>query len=131
VTKDRFKNPPILAEWILRRIYPDREAFTSLGDFREEYLEVYQSSGPFKANLWYWKQIAKSLPNFFRNKLHWSFVMLHNYLKIAWRNIKRHKGYSIINIAGLTIGIACSVLVMIYVIDQLSYDRFHEKANRT
>jgi len=57
--------------------------------------------------------------------------MLNNYLKIALRNVRRHKGFSFINIAGLAIGIACSVLVMIYVIDQLSYDRFHEKANRT
>jgi putative ABC transport system permease protein len=57
--------------------------------------------------------------------------MFNNYLKIALRNIRRHKGFSFINIAGLAIGIACSVLVMIYVIDQLSYDRFHEKADRT
>ncbi len=57
--------------------------------------------------------------------------MLNNYLKIALRNVRRHKGFSFINIAGLAIGIACSVLVMIYVIDQLSYDRFHEKADRT
>lgn len=57
--------------------------------------------------------------------------MFRNYMKIALRKICRHKGFSFINIAGLAIGIACSVLVMIYVMDQLSYDRFHEKADRT
>lgn len=54
--------------------------------------------------------------------------MFKNYLKIALRNIKRHKGYSFINIAGLAIGMACCVFIMIWVLDELSYDRFHENA---
>jgi len=57
--------------------------------------------------------------------------MIMNFLKIALRSLKKHKGFSFINIAGLSIGIACSVLVMIYVYNQLSYDRFHENAERT
>lgn len=51
--------------------------------------------------------------------------MLFNYLKVAWRNIKRHKGYSFINITGLAIGLTCCLLIMIWVMDELSYDRFH------
>ncbi len=51
--------------------------------------------------------------------------MLSSYLKIAFRNIKRHKGYSVINITGLAVGIGCCVLVMLYVQDELRYDRFH------
>jgi putative ABC transport system permease protein len=66
VTKENFKNPPRFAEWILRCIYPDRGEFTSIGNFREEYIEVSRSSGPSKANLWYWMQIAKSLPKFLK-----------------------------------------------------------------
>jgi putative ABC transport system permease protein len=54
--------------------------------------------------------------------------MLKNYLKIALRNIKRHKGYSFINIAGLAIGISCCVLMLMWVQDELSYDRFHENS---
>ncbi|MQY60287.1 FtsX-like permease family protein [bacterium] len=53
-------------------------------------------------------------------------AMLKNYLKIALRNIKRHKGYSFINIAGLAIGMACCILILLWVKDELSYDRFHE-----
>jgi len=53
--------------------------------------------------------------------------MLKNYLKIALRNIRRHKGYSLINIAGLTIGMTCVVLLLLWVQDELSYDKFHEK----
>jgi len=56
--------------------------------------------------------------------------MLRNYLKIAIRNLKRHKGYSLINISGLAIGMACCILILLYVTDELSYDNFHEKADR-
>ena len=52
--------------------------------------------------------------------------MLRNYLKTAIRNISRHKGYSIINISGFAIGIACCILIFLWVQDELSYDRFHE-----
>jgi putative ABC transport system permease protein len=56
--------------------------------------------------------------------------MLKNYLKIALRNLARHKGYAFINIMGLAVGIAASVLVMLYVVDELGYDRFHGNADR-
>ncbi len=56
--------------------------------------------------------------------------MLKNYLKIAIRNLLKHKAYSFINLAGLAIGIACCVLIMLYVREELSYDRFHENAGR-
>lgn len=56
--------------------------------------------------------------------------MFKNYLKIALRNILKYKGYTFINIAGLTIGIACCLLIILYVKDELSFDRFHTKADR-
>jgi putative ABC transport system permease protein len=56
--------------------------------------------------------------------------MFRNYLKIALRNIRKHKGYSFINIAGLAIGIAACLLLFLWVQDELSYDRYHEKADR-
>jgi putative ABC transport system permease protein len=56
--------------------------------------------------------------------------MLKNYLKIALRNIVRQKGYSFINIAGLTLGLACFILIGLWVRDELSFDRFHEKKDR-
>jgi putative ABC transport system permease protein len=54
--------------------------------------------------------------------------MFQNYLKSALRNIKRQKGYSLITIAGLFIGITCFVLISLYVQYEFSYDRFHENA---
>jgi putative ABC transport system permease protein len=56
--------------------------------------------------------------------------MLKTYLKIAWRNLLRNKAFSAINIAGLSIGLAACLLMGLYVLDELSYDRFHEKADR-
>jgi len=56
--------------------------------------------------------------------------MLKNYLTIAFRNIVRQKGYSFINVTGLALGIACCLLIMLWVMDELSYDRFHENAQR-
>ena len=129
MTKEKTRNPPKLAEWILSCVYPDRGDFTSVGDFREEYFEVYQSSGPFKANLWYWMQIAKSIPGFIRNKSHWSIIMIQNYLKIALRNFEKNKAISIINIFGLSIGITFSILVYLFINDELSYDKFHKNAD--
>ncbi len=54
--------------------------------------------------------------------------MLKNYLLVAIRNIKKHKLYSFINIFGLTMGLSAGLLIGMYVMDELSYDRFHEHA---
>jgi putative ABC transport system permease protein len=56
--------------------------------------------------------------------------MLQNYLKIALRNIRKNAVYSFINIFGLSVGIACSILILLWVYDELSYDRFHKNIDR-
>ena len=56
--------------------------------------------------------------------------MFKNLILIAFRNIRKDIGYSIINILGLTLGIASALFLIIYVADELSYDRYHEKADR-
>jgi putative ABC transport system permease protein len=52
--------------------------------------------------------------------------LLLNYLKVALRNFRRHAAYSLINIMGLAIGMACSLLIVFWVRDELGYDRFHK-----
>jgi putative ABC transport system permease protein len=54
--------------------------------------------------------------------------MFKNYLKVAWRNIVRHKGHSFINIFGLAVGIASCITILLWVRDEASYDRFHANA---
>lgn len=55
--------------------------------------------------------------------------MLLNYLKVAIRNLIRHKTYSFINVVGLALGLACSIFILLWVQDELSYDRFYENAD--
>lgn len=52
--------------------------------------------------------------------------MFFNYLKTSLRNLLRYKGYAIINLLGMTIGLATSILILLFVLDELSYDRFHK-----
>ncbi|WP_295720809.1 ABC transporter permease [Mucilaginibacter sp.] len=54
--------------------------------------------------------------------------MLRNYIKTAWRNLLKNKFYSIINIAGLTLGLAIGILILVWVQDELSFDGFHKQA---
>ena len=56
--------------------------------------------------------------------------MFKNYLKIAFRNMKQQTAYEILNIAGLTIGITCCILLLLYIQFELSYDKYHENADR-
>src|SRR5678815_305525 len=56
--------------------------------------------------------------------------MIRNYLKMAVRNLWRNKGFSAINIIGLALGLATCLLLLLYVFDDLSYDRFNTKASR-
>ncbi|HET6254374.1 MAG TPA: ABC transporter permease [Puia sp.] len=56
--------------------------------------------------------------------------MLKNYLRVAFRNLWRHKGFSLLNIVGLTVGMTAFFLVFLYVAFELSYDSFHSKADR-
>jgi putative ABC transport system permease protein len=54
--------------------------------------------------------------------------MLKNLLKIAFRNIAKDRTYSAINILGLTVGITCSLFLLMYILDEVSYDRYHKNA---
>jgi putative ABC transport system permease protein len=56
--------------------------------------------------------------------------MLKNYFKVAFRNILKHKFFSFINILGMTIGVTACLLIILYVSDELSFDKFHTKADR-
>ena len=56
--------------------------------------------------------------------------MLKNNLKVAFRYLFRHKGYTFINVFGLAVGVACCILIMLFVRSEWSYDKFHSKADR-
>jgi len=52
--------------------------------------------------------------------------MLKNYLKIAWRNLMKNKAFSLINILGLTIGIRACMMIFLFIMNEFSFDKFHE-----
>lgn len=56
--------------------------------------------------------------------------MIRNFFKIAWRNMLRSKGFSSINIAGLVVGMASAILILLWIQNEVSYDQFHEKKDR-
>src|ERR1700712_5476460 len=56
--------------------------------------------------------------------------MLYNYIKIAFRNLWRHKGFSLINIIGLAVGMSAFLLILMYVSFELSYDQYHPKRDQ-
>jgi putative ABC transport system permease protein len=56
--------------------------------------------------------------------------MLTNYLKMAWRTLRKQQGFTFINVFGLAVGLACCMIIMLYILDELSYDRYNTKADR-
>jgi putative ABC transport system permease protein len=121
---------PKLPFWLMQFIADDNQRFPAIGDLEELYFDKVHQKGKFVAWLWIWKQILFSLPHFLIQSFKWSLIMLNNYIKIAFRNIQRQKGYSFINISGLAIGMACCLLIVLFIQDELSYDNFHKNGNR-
>ena len=123
--------PPRLAVWLLKRFFPDEAGFyTHLGDIDEAFNNVAREKSLFIAKAWYWMATLRSIPYSIGRSVAWSFIMIKNYLKIALRNIVRQKSYSFINILGLAVGIACCILIYVYVNYELSYDSYHPDVDR-
>ncbi len=122
----RSPAPPRFFTRLFDLVVRSEEKRTIAGDLEELFGDVIERRGRFGASLWYAGQVVGAFPSFVSNFLYWRVSMFSNYLKITLRNIRRHKAYSFINIAGLALGIACCVLIMLWVQDELSYDRFHE-----
>jgi len=125
----RGPKPPRLLARLFDITARSEEQRTLTGDLDELYSEIAREKGRMRAFFWYGGQILNACPLFLVNSFFWRWSMFQNYLKISLRNIQRNKGYSLINIAGLAIGIACCTLIMLWVQDELSYDRFHENAS--
>lgn len=127
---NRGRKPPQILEWLLQYILPRYVGDTALGDFEEEYSLISGKCGNGLANLWYFTQIVKSIPVFIGDSMKWGSVMFRNYMKITLRTIRRHKGFSFINITGLAVGMSCVILIMLWVQYETSFEKHHEKAER-
>ncbi len=125
-----FRHPPRLPRRILNRFLPRSENTFLSGDFDEMYNSILELKGRAAACRWYWIQLLHWIPIILLQSTRWSAIMFKNYLKITFRNFKRQKGYSLINIAGLSVGIACALLLGLVVQYEFKYESHHENAGR-
>jgi putative ABC transport system permease protein len=125
-------------EWplkLLRFFVKERFIEEIEGDMEEIFLTNVQQLSLAKAKrIYLWEMLKLFRPILLKN---WKtsptfnqYAMYKNYYKIAWRNLVKKKAYSFINIFGLALGIACCLLIFMFVQDELSYDNYHEKGDR-
>jgi putative ABC transport system permease protein len=119
---------PRLARGRLSLLLGKSEHWGLIGDFDELYAERAREKGPSSARAWYWSQVVNFAPAYLYNSLLWSKDMFKNHMLIAWRNIKKSKAYSALNILGLAAGMAVFILIMLFVRYELTYDRYHVNA---
>ena len=130
IMSERNSSPPPIASKILMRVLPLDESEFLFGDIKEIYKTLRESRGQFFAWLWIWGQVFLSSPRFIYYSTYWRIIMFQNFIKIVLRNIKRQKGYTFINLTGLALGMACCLLIVLYIHSELSYDRYHEHAEQ-
>jgi predicted permease len=127
-------NPPKHAvaflRWFCRADYLEEIE----GDLTELFQKQYERS-PRKAKWKFlWSVIKYFRPEFMKlfkgNSSPRSSGLYKSYFKVAWRSLARHRRFTIINVAGLTLGIACAFVIYLIVRHELSYDRYHANADR-
>uniref|UniRef100_UPI00404A293D ABC transporter permease n=1 Tax=Fulvivirga sp. TaxID=1931237 RepID=UPI00404A293D len=130
--------PPRLFERLFEWFCAD-DFFEELqGDLEEAYYHNVEVHGTAVARNIYRKEVLlmlrpsvmKKIKGRFKNSNSNNIDMIRNYLKIAVRNILGQKLYSFINIFGLAVGMAATILISLYVQNELSYDKYHDKADR-
>ena len=121
--------PPILPKIILK-LFLGKENKHRIEEFDEIYTHINKTDGSGDAKRWYWGQTIRSAPELIINNFAGEISMIKTYLKIAFRNLLKYKTYSFLNILGLATGIACSILILMWVFNEYDYDRFNTKGDR-
>ncbi|MGD2246139.1 MAG: ABC transporter permease [Candidatus Aminicenantes bacterium] len=130
MTEIKRIKPPFLSHLILRILLRGAEYFEFSEDIREVYQQLIECGPKWRAKAWFSIRVIESVPSLIKDIFYWRFLMITNYFKIALRNFQRHKGYSLINIAGFATGMACCLLILIYVRHETSYDKYHKDVDR-
>ncbi len=128
--KKLLPGPPRFTECLLKRFFPDEGIFTTIGNLEEVYNSIADERGVAKARLCYRIQAFKSIFAYFKNQFLWSIVMFKNYLVFTSRLIKRDKFHYFLNFLGLSTGIACCIIITVFLKNELTYDQHHENADR-
>lgn len=95
--RERYFQPKL--GWrILWFLLPDNDRESLVGDFDEIFREKIKDKGKLAAMFWYWSQVILLISSSLKESIYWSVLMFRNNLKIAFRNLIRHKGFSFLNI---------------------------------
>ena len=119
-----------LAKGVLSLITDEIMCSSVIEDMEYRFAQELKEKGRTRAELSRAFQFVVIVVPLFMEAVFGGVSMFKNYIKIAFRNIKRHKGYSFINIFGLAIGMTVCLLMLMYVVNEISYDDFHEKGDR-
>jgi putative ABC transport system permease protein len=122
--------PPRVAELLLGWLLPEDGLQTPSGDFEEFYNEIARERGEARARMWYWLQALRLIPDRLSEKTYWGTVMFKNQLKSVFRTLRSQSGYAALNIGGLSVGIALSILALLYVQHEYSFDKGLSKGDR-
>ncbi|MDN5200998.1 ABC transporter permease [Fulvivirgaceae bacterium BMA10] len=126
--------PPKLAERFLLWFIRNDLAEEVLGDLDEKFYQTFEKKSAYRARLNYWYQVISYLRPFAIRKSrsinsNYIFMIRHNFL-ITFRGFKRYKASFFINMIGLSTGLVCALLIYLWVNDELTVDKFHEKDDR-
>ncbi|MBD2755206.1 ABC transporter permease [Spirosoma validum] len=128
--------PPRFADRLLRLFCAPHLREEVLGDLHERYVLRVARLGVTKAQRRYWLDVlAYVRPSIIRRKPSeysqpTNTDMLRNYLKITFRTLTRNKLYTTLNVAGLTFGVTCFLLIGLYLFDELTFDQQHSRSSR-
>jgi len=123
-------SPPRIAKWIVSRLSRYEKEHALADAIEVEYLEIRARRGAVLSRTWYWFHTVGTVLAYIRLSLLWSTIMIKNYLKIALRNMRKHKVYSFINISGLAVSVACCLMILMHIRFESSYDNYHRDADR-
>ncbi|MDF7815968.1 permease prefix domain 2-containing transporter [Runella sp. MFBS21] len=138
---EKQPSPPRWADRFLGWLLPSELYEELLGDLHEQFAFQAEELGAQRARWMYFFEVLRFCrPYFLRRRFSahskystsytYSPAMIRNYFIIAWRNILKNKAFSVINITGLSIGLTCSLLIYLWVKDELQIDTFHERGDR-
>ncbi len=119
-------NTPKIAGILLRLLIQREDKSPLSGDMEEVYHDLQHRNGKFQAWIWFWGQVLVSLRTVIWYSALRSISMFRNYLKIAFRNARKQGLFTAINVSGLSAGLACCILILLWLQDEIGYDRFHK-----
>ncbi len=117
-----------IARSILKLIVDRDRRDAVIGDIEEIYENICSRDGRLSGAFWYWKEVFRTAPRIMIQRLGNWFALNIRYFILASRNLKKNRVYTILNVAGLSIGIGVFALMFLMIQKEMSYDKFHKNS---